>query len=253
MIEMKFKSGLSAFLISVITASVGFAQTEKNSCSDAYLKLNEEYKAAMERYSKKLESIDDEKERAAAKTNDPAFDYVPRFAKLMKDHSEDPAALDAAIWVACSNNKSPEVVSEALKLIREKFVTSDKLADVVQTLRRSDSPEAISLLRSVIQKNPSKKLQGLATLMLAQKLANNSSAEAEALFEDLVKNYSNTENIGRQKGTLSEIAGKCLYEIRNLSVGRIAPNISGEDANGKKMSLNDYRGKVVLLTFWGDW
>jgi hypothetical protein len=38
-----------------------------------------------------------------------------------------------------------------------------------------------------------------------------------------------------------------------LEVGNQAPEISGEDIDGKKFKLSDYRGKVVMLDFWGDW
>ena len=40
-----------------------------------------------------------------------------------------------------------------------------------------------------------------------------------------------------------------LFELRNLSVGKPAPNIEGEDIFGKAMKLEDYRGKVILLDF----
>jgi hypothetical protein len=36
-------------------------------------------------------------------------------------------------------------------------------------------------------------------------------------------------------------------------VGRRAPEIVGEDIDGKKLRLSDFRGKVVLLDFWGNW
>ena len=32
--------------------------------------------------------------------------------------------------------------------------------------------------------------------------------------------------------------------------GRQAPDIEGEDQDGKRFKLSDYRGKVVLLDFW---
>ena len=35
--------------------------------------------------------------------------------------------------------------------------------------------------------------------------------------------------------------------------GESAPEIEGEDLDGKKFKLSDYRGKVVLLDFWGHW
>ena len=38
-----------------------------------------------------------------------------------------------------------------------------------------------------------------------------------------------------------------------LEVGNLAPEIIGEDIDGKKFKLSDYRGKVVMLDFWGDW
>jgi len=35
-----------------------------------------------------------------------------------------------------------------------------------------------------------------------------------------------------------------------VTVGKRAPDITGEDADGVKFKLSDYRGKVVLLDFW---
>jgi hypothetical protein len=37
------------------------------------------------------------------------------------------------------------------------------------------------------------------------------------------------------------------------SVDRPAPEIIGKDLDGKPMKLSDFRGKVVMLDFWGDW
>lgn len=36
-------------------------------------------------------------------------------------------------------------------------------------------------------------------------------------------------------------------------VGKLAPEIEGEDVDGVPFKLSDYRGKVVLLDFWGHW
>lgn len=36
-------------------------------------------------------------------------------------------------------------------------------------------------------------------------------------------------------------------------VGNLAPEIVGEDVDGKPLRLSDHRGKVVLLNFWGTW
>jgi len=36
-------------------------------------------------------------------------------------------------------------------------------------------------------------------------------------------------------------------------VGQPAPDIVGEDLDGAVLRLRDYRGKVVVLDFWGHW
>jgi len=36
-------------------------------------------------------------------------------------------------------------------------------------------------------------------------------------------------------------------------LGQSAPEIAGEDTDGVVFRLSDYRGKVVVLDFWGHW
>ncbi len=36
-------------------------------------------------------------------------------------------------------------------------------------------------------------------------------------------------------------------------VGKIAQDIEGTDMEGVSFKLSDYKGKVVVLDFWGDW
>jgi cytochrome oxidase Cu insertion factor (SCO1/SenC/PrrC family) len=38
-----------------------------------------------------------------------------------------------------------------------------------------------------------------------------------------------------------------------LKEGQRAPEINGKDVKGKPMKLSDFRGKVVVLDFFGDW
>lgn len=37
------------------------------------------------------------------------------------------------------------------------------------------------------------------------------------------------------------------------AIGMIAPEIEGKDLDGVSFKLSDYRGKVVVLDFWGNW
>jgi thiol-disulfide isomerase/thioredoxin len=55
------------------------------------------------------------------------------------------------------------------------------------------------------------------------------------------------------KRTLGQEAADRLDVMLNLAVGRTAPEIDGTDMDGKPLRLSDYRGKVVVVVFWGTW
>ena len=48
-------------------------------------------------------------------------------------------------------------------------------------------------------------------------------------------------------------AKEALVEVKKLAIGSAAPEIAGVDVEGVAFKLSDYRGKVVLLDFWGFW
>ena len=52
---------------------------------------------------------------------------------------------------------------------------------------------------------------------------------------------------------LGAMARDELFVIRELGIGQSAPEIAGADLTGIPFKLSDYRGKVVLLDFWGYW
>ena len=52
---------------------------------------------------------------------------------------------------------------------------------------------------------------------------------------------------------MGEAAGSARFALRHLAIGKPAPEIEGEDIDGKPLRLSDYRGKVVVLDFWGHW
>ena len=74
--------------------------------------------------------------------------------------------------------------------------------------------------------------------------------EIESLFEKVEKEFA---DINSGRGTLGKLAASELNEIRNLGVGKASPDITGEDLDGKAFKLSDYKGKVVVVDFWGDW
>ena len=72
----------------------------------------------------------------------------------------------------------------------------------------------------------------------------------ETLFERTAKEFG---DISLGRSTLGASAKSELNELRNLGIGKPAPEITGEDIDGAPFKLSDYKGKVVVVDFWGDW
>ena len=59
--------------------------------------------------------------------------------------------------------------------------------------------------------------------------------------------------IGRAHAGGPEAVRGAQFMIKSLSVGRVAPEIAGEDLDGQPFRLSDYRGRIVALIFSGNW
>jgi predicted Zn finger-like uncharacterized protein len=68
----------------------------------------------------------------------------------------------------------------------------------------------------------------------------------------LPENAAPPPNMGNQNPPPNN-EGNAKPRDKGPQVGSAAPEIEAEDLDGKKFKLSDYRGKVVLLDFWGNW
>ena len=75
---------------------------------------------------------------------------------------------------------------------------------------------------------------------------------SEALFERVVADFGDVKASDDTR-TLGVIARGELFARRNLKVGQDRAEIEGMDHEGKGFTLRDYRGKVVVLSFSGNW
>ena len=105
-------------------------------------------------------------------------------------------------------------------------------------------------------------MQGLAGLTLARVLKRRlemtpasgvaTASQVRTESEKLLRRAS--DQFGDVKladgGTVGDKARLELDDILHLAVGKVAPEIEGQDQDGKKFKLSDYSGKVVLLDFW---
>ena len=199
---------------------------------------------------------------------------------------------DSAAQITWETNRSEfqvrvrdDAAANTVALVLRDRLTSDKINPILDRMRYGYRMEYAKCLRTVLEKNPHRDVQAMACLSLAQFL--NDRLRMLRLTEDrpeLAKQYAavfgknylpQLQRIGQAKlavqvetlfewaaedygdvkirvGTVGERAKSELYNIRHLSVGKVAPNMAGKDQDGKQFQLSDYRGKVVLLYFWSE-
>jgi hypothetical protein len=73
---------------------------------------------------------------------------------------------------------------------------------------------------------------------------------AEDSFERAANEFGDVKLDDR---SIAERVKSELFEMRQLVIGTPVPDIVGEDLDGKTFRLSNYRGKVVVLDFWGHW
>jgi hypothetical protein len=177
--------------------------------------------------------------------------------------------------------------AKAIALLLRDHLDSDKLGETCRRVRYGFRQECETFLRTVLEKNPHREVQGAACLRLAQFLADRPTKldllkdqpdlakryeglygeeymnalvrqdrsklmhEAEALYERAIEKYADVKLPYDE--TVGEQAKTELFDLRHLAVGKQAPEIEGEDQDAKHFKLSDYRGKVVLLYFWSEY
>ena len=77
--------------------------------------------------------------------------------------------------------------------------------------------------------------------------------DADELFQKARSYFAEMANKFSDNSALATQFKDALYLLEKLSIGKVAPEIEGEDLDGKHFKLSDYRGKVVVLDFWGNW
>lgn len=214
--------------------------------------------------------------------------YAELLLQIAEKNPKDAAAVDALVW-ACRNGRS----AKAKAILMRDHLLHPRIGPLCLELRHEEDAASLAALRKVIGENPSKEAQAHALLALGFRLKSNAElarevqkADAkvlpkweERLGKDLFVALKNAdreslkkeaeqllERVTKDKAyakvaipfdddtiTVGKLAERQLFEIRSLQPGMVAPEIVGEDIDGKPMRLSDFRGKVVLLDFWGLW
>jgi thiol-disulfide isomerase/thioredoxin len=77
--------------------------------------------------------------------------------------------------------------------------------------------------------------------------------QTKSQFERTIKEFGDIKIEDERFHTMAAAAKFFLNKFAKASIGREAAEVEGEDAYGRKFKLSDYRGKILVLTFSGNW
>lgn len=126
-----------------------------------------------------------------------------------------------------------------------------RVVDALAGLQYSDQLDAY--LRGVMAGSDSPGLAAAAGLALVATMNRSGTEDLTAEAGELAALLLDRHGDERRRGVTVRQVLEQMVGSQELSIGRIAPEIKGTDADGVEFSLSDYRGKVVVLDFWADW
>ena len=190
-------------------------------------------------------------------SGNPSKTYVPKAKDLaVKARGTDAGAATAAwIWrIALNGPADAEGAKFAASELIEHYPKSKELGAIVGQLAWGfpfEPAEARGMLKKIIDNGPHPDVLPNAYMALAQgymgdgNASKEDAAEAKRLYTKLMKEFPSSAAAKRAEGS--------IFEIENLQVGMKAPDFDAVDENGKQWKLSDYKGKVVVVDFWGFW
>jgi len=184
------------------------------------------------------------------------------FLKFIQTYPNDPVALKAMDWLL-RREPAGQATTAAVQSLGDDLIKSQDMVDVCRSLGGLSNPNSERLLSTIIAKNPHRDVQGQARVaqcsILKDRLDSPRASpqsraviqsQLEKQLETLIEEYGDVKDF---RGTLKETAEAELFEIRFLGIGATPPDLVGKDLDGKPLKLSDFRGKVVLVVFWGTW
>ena len=223
---------------------------------DAFSDLVQSFEEATSAWKQKLKDTDDLRERAKLRDEAPAKTYWSRF-EAMADGGEGRALLWMSDNAKNAGTKRSELPALKLRLytaLADKHVAEPWFGDVINAIAREkrtiSDEERAGLLTGVMKSEKAgTDTRAHATFALASHMTKSKDeatvARGKELLKSLVKDYPDT------KWAIEARAASITAE--DLLPGKPAPDFVGKTIDGHEFKLSDYKGKVVLVDFYGFW
>lgn len=252
---------MRSFIFLILAAASLIAQTPASPLTTEIRAIIDEYENSVRANTQKLIAAATEEEKNKYRASIPsAGPYATKMMALVQSNLDQPDVVKGLNWLVTGAASFPEG-QEALKMLGSTFADRKGIAEAVKQLEYHGLP-AEPVLKAVIEKNTNREERAAALYALGAVHFKNFDASADRVsaaaskdkalecFQQLSSDFA---DVTIQGFKLSDFAAKMLFEMTNLQVGCEAPEIEGKDADGVDFKLSDYRGKYVIVIFWGGW
>jgi hypothetical protein len=232
------------------------AQLKPPDFAAEYKALEKEFQEAQNAFYEPYQKAKTDEEREKIQldeSQEPTQLFVPRFQDLARRAQGTDSGARSLLWIVSnaremSSKSANAAVDELVGGYRDSNLLSQLCTHFQYGAGTIGIPRAEEVLDRLGKESPHADVRASALFargVLTLKDENGSKEEAKAFFQRVKKEYSETPWAQR--------AESYLFEAEHLQIGMVAPDFQVVDESGKAFKLSDYRGKVVVLDFWGFW
>ena len=229
--------------------------TTRQQASPGLDELSEQYEEAIDAWRESIRMAANVRERSSLRKEHPAKIFLPRFRELA-EAGQGRAWLWVADHLRDAGHKRKEAAALKAEIFTKLFeddLDEDWFVEAIDALvdaRKQLGPERVRRdLARAMGASASEPVRLASQLQLGLLLLDEESEGAHEraleLLDELIEKHGQSE-YGRQ-------ASARLFKSTYLVPHGRAIDFETRDAEGVAFKLSDYRGKVVLLDFWGFW
>lgn len=225
---------------------------------DAVTELKKDMRSKVSELTKEYRKATKQSERNKITNRRRKFELqtAKKLIEVIKERdSVEDNARDLAYFFGQSKGKAQALLFEQIDQMDDAEATNQLLRGIQRL--RSGSSQVEKWIRQIKKDPDNEDVAGFSTLVLAEylnkferpgktgKALEKLQDEIESLLTTCVDEYEDHLYVGSK--------AEQMLTAMNVRVGKIAPDIVGVDTDDVEFKLSDYRGKVVLIDFWGDW